>query len=140
MPLKRNYLTFAFAAASVLTTGCADHQLPQTITGSLELPDSSSANLSLRLYDSFEKCEGSYVEAPTNEAGEFKFQTTTWKGGISEVTQSIALCIQRDGKWTPLWSTITGGGSAAITLVCKPAQSADDEFCDMKIPSSGSAA
>jgi hypothetical protein len=139
MPLKRNYLTFALAMATVVTTGCADRQLPQTITGSLSTRDGSGANRSVRLYESYEKCEGNYVEARTNEAGEFKFQTTTWQGGISEVTQSVALCVERDGKWLPLWSTITGGGAEAITLVCKPAQSADDEFCEMRMPSSGSA-
>ena len=139
MPQKRSHLTLMAALCAVLAAGC-DRQVSQTISGSLATSDGPSANLPLRLYESFQTCEGQYVEARTNEIGAFQFRTSTTKGGISEVTQSIALCTNHDGQWAPLWSTITGGGSPAITLICGPPKSADAEFCEMKTQPSGSAA
>jgi hypothetical protein len=139
MPLKRNYLALVVAVAAVPIGGC-DTQVPQTVSGSLATPDGPAANQSLRLYDSFRTCEGHFVEARTNEAGEFRFHTSSTKGGISEVTQSLALCAERDGKWRPLWSTITGGGAAAVTLKCGSSKPTRAEFCEIKIQPSGTAA
>ena len=139
MPLKRNFLTPVAAVAAVSIGGC-DTQVPQTISGSLATPEGPAENQSLRLYESFQTCEGHFVEARTNEVGEFQFRTSSTKGGISEVTQTLALCAERDGNWSPLWSTITGGGAAAVTLQCGSPKSSEDEFCEMKIQPSGSAA
>jgi len=139
MPLTRNYLALASAIAALVAVGC-DKQVSQSISGTLVLADGTGANLPLRLYDSFEVCEGRYASGRTDGSGKFQFRTTTTLGGISVVTQSIALCIEREGNWAPLWSTITGGGAPTINLRCAPPRSTDDEFCDMTIEYSGSAA
>jgi hypothetical protein len=139
MPLKRNYLALPWAVAAIFAAGC-DRQVQQTISGSFKGINGPNADLPLRLYESFEMCEGQYVETRTDELGAFRFRTTSTKGGISEVTQSIALCAERDGRWAPLWSTIIGGGAAAIALECGPPKSSSGEFCEMRIQPSGSAA
>jgi hypothetical protein len=139
MPLKRNYLTLVAGVAAVFSAGC-DRQVPQTVSGSLASAEGPTVNLSLRLYESFEGCSGRYVETRTNDQGEFHFRTSSTKGGISEITQSIALCTEQNGQWIPLWSTITAGGATTITLRCAPPKSSDDEFCEMKIVPPGSAA
>jgi hypothetical protein len=139
MPLTRNSLTLALTIAAVAAVGC-DKLVSQDISGTLVLADGRGANLPLRLYESFEACEGRFVSGQTDGSGNFQFRTTTTLGGISVVTQSIALCTEREGKWAPLWSTITGGGAPNITLRCAPPKSTEDEFCDMKIDYSGSAA
>jgi hypothetical protein len=115
-----------------LVGGC-DTQVAQVISGTLASETGPVAGTRVRLYESFGTCEGTFVEANTNQQGAFRFSTVTTKGGIAEVTQSISLCTELSGRWTPLWSTITGGGSKAIVLECSPLSSQDDEFCDMKI-------
>ena len=132
MPLSRNLLAITVLLCASLVIGC-DTQVAQVISGTLYSEDGPVANSSLRLYESFRTCEGNYVEGNTDQMGKFRFNAASTKGGISEVTQSIALCSERAEKWVPLWSTITGGGSEAIFLECKPRGTQDDEFCDMKV-------
>ena len=132
MPLSRNLLTTAVLLSASLVTSC-DIQVAQVISGRLASESGPVASLKLRLYESFRTCEGAFVEGSTDPQGAFRFNTVSTKGGIAVVTQSITLCSEQSGKWTPLWSTITGGGSKAIALECKPRGSQDDEFCDMKI-------
>ena len=132
MPLSRKLLATTVLLCASLVSGC-DTQVAQVISGTLTSESGPVANSTLRLYDSFRTCEGAFVEGNTDQHGKFRFTTVSTKGGISVVTQSIALCSEQSGKWIPLWSTITGGGSEAIGLECKPRDSQDDEFCDMNI-------
>lgn len=110
-----------------------DQDLPQVVTGTLHTTEGAWANQSLRLYASHPACDGAFVETRTDGNGAFRFATETTKGGLSVVTQSIALCIQKSGAWVPLWATIIGGGAKSMTLTCRPRTGNDPfvEFCEV---------
>jgi len=110
-----------------------DQVLPQALTGTLHTTDGAWANQPLRLYASYPACDGAFVETRTDGNGAFRFATETTKGGLSVVTQSIALCVQKSGAWVPLWATIIGGGAKSITLTCRPPTGNDPfaEFCEV---------
>ena len=111
-----------------------DKQVPQVITGTLALGEFPSGNMKLRLYASYPDCEGEYIETQTDKDGSFDFHTESTRGGLSVVTQSIALCVEEDGAWHPLWATITAGGAPSIRMKCQPVESDDpfEEFCDIE--------
>ena len=90
--------------------------------------------MKLRLYASYPNCEGEYIETETDDDGSFIFHTESTRGGLSVVTQSIALCVKEEGSWRPLWATITGGGAPTIKMTCQPVESDDpfEEFCDIE--------
>lgn len=48
------------------------------------------------------------------------------------VVQRLALRSEQSGVWTPMWSTVIGGGATSITLNCKTPV-ADEEFREMRI-------
>jgi len=110
-----------------------DQQLPQVVTGSLRTADRAWATQSLRLYASHPACDGAFVETRTDANGTFRFTTETTMGGLSVVTQPIALCVEKSGAWVPLWATIIGGGAKSITLTCQPRTGNDPfvEFCEL---------
>lgn len=113
----------------LLALGGCDKQVPQEITGTLVLATGPASETRLRLYESFEECSGNYIETRTDAAGAFKFNTESTRGGISVVTQTIALCTEDAGTWQPLWSIVTEGGAPEIVLTCKPPQG-EGEYCD----------
>jgi hypothetical protein len=139
MPLGRNLKALALAIGMSLLLGACDKQVQQTITGTLASSTGPTANMHLRLYESFKTCEGTFVEGRTDAQGAFKFRTVSTRGGISVVTQPIALCVEESGRWSPLWSTVTGGGAESMVLTCGPqavgreSRSAADEFCDLMV-------
>ena len=105
------------------------------ISGTLSMDGTPSANVELRLYASYPECEGVYIQSKTDSNGSFLFRTESTKGGISEVTQLIALCVEKDGSWRPLWAPIIGGGASSIKMTCKPEKRDDpfDKFCTLDV-------
>ncbi len=138
MPLSRNLLMFSCLLFMPFLCAC-DTQVPQTINVRVSSDLGPITDMPLRLYESFRACEGTFVEGHTDEKGAFRFDTVTTRGGIAEVTQSIALCAEKSGRWEPLWSTITGGGAESMDLECGPnavareLRSAADEFCELTV-------
>lgn len=123
-----------FLPGLLLGVVACDTQVPQVITGTLSLSEGPVANRTIRLYASYPLCQEAFVETRTDASGAFRFQTQSTKGGLSVVTQSIALCIERSGSWTPIWATILGGGAHRIDLTCKPVVGDEPfaEFCEVK--------
>ena len=120
------------ALLCVATIPACDKRIPQEVTGTLSSDAGPLTDTPVRLYSSFRKCDGKFFEVRTNSNGAFRFNTESTRGGLSVVTQKIALCTERGGTWEPLWSTITGGGATRIVLNCKPPQG-EGEFCDIKV-------
>jgi len=114
-----------------LALAACDKQVAQKITGTLASESGPVANASLRLYRSYQSCNGDYAQAQTDASGRFLFSTESTKGGISVVTQEIALCTEQMGAWKPLWSTITEGGAPKLVITCKP-KTVDEESCDIQ--------
>ena len=118
---------------SCLIASC-DKQVDQIISGSIKLEKIQVIQKPVRIYSSYKKCEGNYMETMTDSNGAFTFNTTSTRGGLAVVTQSIALCISKENKWQPLWSTIVGGGANQIILNCTSVgKNSDEEFCDIKM-------
>ncbi len=121
----------ALVPACVLALSACDKQVTTEVAGSLVSDSGPMADVPLRLYESYKACEGQSFETKTDTSGRFSFKTESTRGGISVVTQEIALCTQQSGEWKPLWSTITEGGAPKLVLTCKP-PSGEDEFCDIR--------
>ena len=129
MHLRNSIAALALSGSAALS-GC-DEQVPQLVTGSLLLKEGIAANRAIRLYASYPNCDGAFVESRTDAEGRFNLRTESTRGGVSVVTQPMALCVEQSGKWAPVWSTIMGGGAKRVTLTCRPHDTKDpfDEYC-----------
>jgi hypothetical protein len=121
----------ALGLLCAITLGACDKQVATEITGSLASEFGPMANIPVRLYESYKACDGEPLETKTDANGRFRFETESTRGGISVVTQEIALCTEQSGQWKPLWSTIIEGGAAKLVLSCKP-QNDEGDFCDIQ--------
>ena len=130
MHLKHRAATVVGVSLLVGLLSC-DKQIPQRIIGTLSSNNGPSANVALRLYPSFRKCDGKFSESQTDSKGAFQFGTESTRGGVDVVVQEIALCAEQTGTWVPLWSTVIGGGAVQIDLTCKP-RGLEEEFCELK--------
>ncbi len=124
----------ALSIAASLGVSACDRDIPQTIVGTLASHEGPVAHQTLRLYASYPECDGTFLESTTDDAGRFRFTTRSTRGGMSVVTQSIALCTEVAGTWSPVWATVTGGGARTVNLTCMPRIPDDPfvKFCEVK--------
>lgn len=117
------------ACLALPLSGC-DKQISQRVTGTLAGAKGPASNVELRLYPSYQKCAGSFIEAKTDDRGSFTFHTESTRGGHSVVVQELALCTKDVRGWVPLWSIITGGGAPLVKLTCRAEKNAEGEYCE----------
>ncbi len=110
-----NYLALAAAFALPLLAAC-DQQISQTVVVRANVKSGDGDSLWL-VEDN--QCIGNRMKAGWYRDGLWIFRLSTTRGGLSVVTQELALCVNgATAPPTKVWHSLHGGGASLLVLSC----------------------
>lgn len=103
------------AIVLALLSGC-DQRVDQVVIVGVE----GATSLEHVRLGSSAACERAGQLRGTIGSGLIVFETSSIRGGLSAVTQDLAICsVREDAPGRPLWVGLTGGGADVLVLSCR---------------------
>jgi hypothetical protein len=122
-------LLFVVAVLVVSASGCSMGK-EQHISVVIKRNGSPAVGTEVRSYNA-KNCEGPHGTKQPAFDGWLEFNRSTKLDGVHDVTEELSICVEMQGSWRPLLSTVNGAGPSRIDLICElggPSPTCDTKF------------